>query len=124
MRAVGPRLRNPLQLMAPLVLLVIGGCGVSYPVEVKVEVLGQAGLEKAMVAVYVTTQTAPEQQDLPFETGATIARKGESVTAEASMVDGKPGHKLTIRILRNEELVASETAEDPGLTLTATWAPE
>lgn len=124
MDTVDPSPRNLVLLLAVLGLLVGAGCGVSYPVEVKVEVTGQGGLEKAMVAVYVTGQAAPEQETLPFETGATIAQKGEAVTVEATMVNGQPGHKLTIRILRNEDVVASETSEDPGLTLTASWAPE
>ncbi len=124
MHAADPSPRKLLLLLAVLSLLVAAGCGVSYPVEVKVEVTGQGGLEKAMVAVYVTNQPALEQQELPFETGATIAQKGEAVTVEATMVDGRPGHKLTIQILRNDDVVASETSEDPGLTLTASWAPE
>jgi hypothetical protein len=124
MHSVDQSPRKLVLFLAALGLLAAAGCGVSYPVDVKVEVTGQGGLEKAVVAVYVTGQPAPEQETLPYETSAVISQKGESVTAEATMVDGKPGHKLTIRILENEDVVASETSEDPGLTLTATWAPE
>jgi len=124
MCAIDPRTRSLVLSLAALVLLVAAKCGVTYPVEVKVEVTGQGGLEQAMVAVYVTGQAAPEQKTLPYETGAVIAQKGESVTVEATMVDGRAGHRLTIRILRNDDVVASETSEDPGLALTANWAPE